>query len=51
MKARELLIAIDAPIKQVAFETGFDSIHYFSRLFIIKIGCPPSEIRNKLTLE
>lgn len=51
MKARELLIATDAPIKQVAFETGFDSIQNFSRLFKNKIGCPPSEIRNKLTLE
>jgi AraC-like DNA-binding protein len=46
MRAKELLLASDMPIKQVAFETGFDSVHYFSRLFKNKIGAPPSEVRN-----
>ncbi|ASB48010.1 AraC family transcriptional regulator [Alkalitalea saponilacus] len=46
MRAKELLLATDMPIKQVAYETGFDSIHYFSRLFKNKMGQPPSEMRN-----
>ncbi|RCW32524.1 AraC family transcriptional regulator [Marinilabilia salmonicolor] len=47
MRAKELLLATDMPIKQVAYETGFESIHYFSRLFKSKMGMPPSEARNK----
>ncbi len=45
MRAKELLLATDMPIKEVAYETGFESIHYFSRLFKSKIGIPPSEVR------
>ncbi len=47
MKARELILSTDLPIKQVAYETGFESIHYFSRLFKNKMGAPPSEMRGK----
>jgi|SRR5690554_1207897 AraC-like DNA-binding protein len=46
MKARELLASTDLPIKQVAVETGFESIHYFSRLFKNKMGYSPSEVRK-----
>jgi AraC-like DNA-binding protein len=46
MKARELLLSTDLPIKQVAYETGFESIHYFSRLFKSKMGIPPSEVKK-----
>jgi AraC-like DNA-binding protein len=45
MRAKELLLSTDMPIKQVAYETGFESIHYFSRLFKSKMGVPPSEAR------
>jgi AraC-like DNA-binding protein len=47
MRAKELLLATDMPIKQVAYETGFESIHYFSRLYKNKMGIPPSEVRDK----
>ncbi len=47
MRAKELILATDIPIKQIAYDTGFDSIHYFSRLFKSKMGMPPSEMRNK----
>jgi AraC-like DNA-binding protein len=46
MRAKELLLATNMPIKQVAYETGFESIHYFSRLFKSKMGIPPSEARS-----
>ncbi|HHU59203.1 MAG TPA: helix-turn-helix domain-containing protein, partial [Bacteroidales bacterium] len=46
MKARELLASTDLPIKQVAVETGFESIHCFSRLFKNKMGYSPSEVRK-----
>jgi transcriptional regulator GlxA family with amidase domain len=45
MRAKELLLATDMSIKQVAYETGFESIHYFSRLYKSKMGVPPSEAR------
>ncbi|MGQ1947992.1 AraC family transcriptional regulator [Geofilum sp. OHC36d9] len=48
MRAKELLLTTDMPIKEVAYETGFESIHYFSRLFKSKIGQPPSELRKGL---
>ncbi|MGQ1891844.1 AraC family transcriptional regulator [Thermophagus sp. OGC60D27] len=47
MRAKELLLSTDIPIKQVAFETGFESTHYFSRLYKKKMGIPPSEVRKK----
>lgn len=47
MRAKELLLTTNIPIKEVAFETGFESIHYFSRLFKSKVGQPPSELRKR----
>jgi len=45
-KARELLIATDLSVKEIAFQLGFHSIHYFSRIFKKKTGLSPSEFRQ-----
>ncbi|WP_379211152.1 helix-turn-helix transcriptional regulator [Paenibacillus sp. GCM10012303] len=35
-------------IQQIAESTGFNSLHYFSRLFKQKFGCSPSQWREEL---
>jgi AraC-like DNA-binding protein len=45
-RAREMLASSDLSIKEIAYEMGFQSIHYFSRIFKKKTGMSPSEIRN-----
>lgn len=46
-KARELLSTTHLNINEIASQTGFDSVFYFSRIFKEKIGVPPSFYRNK----
>lgn len=46
LRAKELLITNQKPVKEVAYELGFSSIYYFSRLFKDKIGVNPSEVKN-----
>jgi len=46
MRAKELLLATDKSIKEISFELGFQSIHYFSRIFKNKTGISPSEFRH-----
>ncbi len=46
MRAREMLLSTDMSIKEISFELGFQSIHYFSRLFKKKMGASPSEYRK-----
>lgn len=46
MKAREMILTSDQSIKKICLELGFDSIHYFSRLFKKKTGMNPSELRK-----
>lgn len=45
-RARDLLVSSDLSIKEIAFQVGFHSIHYFSRCFKKKTGRSPSEFRN-----
>lgn len=45
-RAKEMLASTDRSIKEIAFELGFHSIHYFSRIFKKKTGISPSEIRK-----
>jgi len=45
-RAREMLASSDLSIKEIAYEMGFQSIHYFSRIFKKKTGMSPSEIRK-----
>lgn len=46
MRAKELLLSTDKSIKEISFELGFQSIHYFSRIFKNKTGVNPSEFRK-----
>lgn len=45
-RARDLLVSSDLSIKEIAFQVGFHSIHYFSRCFKKKTGRSPSEFRK-----
>jgi transcriptional regulator GlxA family with amidase domain len=45
-RAREMLVSTERSIKEIAFDLGFQSIHYFSRIFKKKTGFAPSEIRK-----
>lgn len=46
MRAKELLLSTDKTVKEISFELGFQSIHYFSRLFKKKVGINPTELRK-----
>jgi AraC-like DNA-binding protein len=46
-KAKELLTYSDMSITQISEQTGFQSIHYFSRFFSQKEGLSPYEFRQK----
>ena len=45
-KVCELLIETDKPVSAIAFESGFESLSYFNRVFFKKKGVKPSEIRK-----
>jgi len=44
-KAEDLLLISQKPVKEIAYELGFQSTFYFSRLFKNKTGKNPSEFR------
>jgi len=46
-KAKELLKYSDMNITQISEQTGFQSLHYFSRFFTQKEGISPYEFRQK----
>ncbi len=46
MRAKELLINTNLPIKEIADELGFQSVYYFSRIFKEKTLRNPSELRR-----
>ena len=46
-KAKELLNNTDLRAKQIAYNLGFKSDHYFCRLFKMKTGLTPQEFRAK----
>jgi len=45
--AKRLLLA-DAPVTDVCFEVGFQSLGSFSTLFARRVGAPPSAFRRRL---
>lgn len=49
-KARELLSTTMLPVKEIAMLMGFQSLHYFSRVFKIKSGCSPLDYRKRYYL-
>jgi AraC-like DNA-binding protein/mannose-6-phosphate isomerase-like protein (cupin superfamily) len=45
-KSMELLLEKDWTISRIAQETGFESIHYFTRVFTRKLGVAPGKFRK-----
>ncbi|MCC3373980.1 AraC family transcriptional regulator [Cohnella sp. REN36] len=51
MQAAETLLKTTvSPIKEIAEHTGFQSLHYFTRVFADTFGMPPAEFRKKKLL-
>ena len=46
-KTKDLLIATQKPLKEIALDIGLESYDYFCRVFKRKTGYTPSEFRNK----
>ncbi len=46
IRAKEMILTTNKSIKEISYELGFQSIHYFSRLFKKKVGQNPTEIRG-----
>lgn len=47
-KARELLTATDRSISEIAYEVGFSSPAYFTRVYREMFNETPSELRERL---
>jgi AraC-like DNA-binding protein len=47
MRAKEMILATDKTLKEICFELGFESPHYFSRYFKKKVGVNPNNLRHK----
>lgn len=50
-KAGILLSESDVPIKDISIQTGFKSIHYFSKVFSKEMDMPPGQFRKKFRHE
>lgn len=48
-KAKDLLIASNLPLKEIAHSLGFETLDYFCRLFKQKTGFTPSDFKEKNT--
>ncbi len=46
-KAKEFLLATDLTISEIAYETGFSSPAYFTRMFTKEMGVNPTTYRNR----
>lgn len=49
-RACEMLLESEKTLEEIAAETGFGRASYFCSVFKAKKGCPPSEYRQKCTL-
>lgn len=45
--ALNLLVYSDMSIKSIAAASGYDNVHYFTRIFKNKTGFPPGYLRQK----
>jgi AraC-like DNA-binding protein len=50
-RAKELLESTLLNVEEIADQTGFDSIYYFSRIFKKKVGLSPNMYRKTFSLE
>ena len=48
-RAAELLAGTDVPIKQIAVDTGFRTVHYLTRVFSAATGEPPAAYRRRMS--
>lgn len=48
LKAKELLSFTDLPIREIAYEVGFNDPQYFAQFFKKKVGCLPRKFRANL---
>ncbi len=46
MRAKELLVTSTKSVKEISYELGFQSVHYFSRYFKKRMGMNASELRT-----
>ncbi|HKJ78925.1 MAG TPA: AraC family transcriptional regulator [Prolixibacteraceae bacterium] len=46
MRAKDLLLSTEKSVKEISYELGFESIHYFSRLYKKKTGSSPTNFRK-----
>ena len=46
-RAKELLTTTDLSVKEIAYRLNFESPDYFSAKFKAKMGCKPSDIKQK----
>lgn len=47
LRAHELLVKNFGTVSEIAFQTGFGSLSYFTRCFHEEFGCTPSEARER----
>lgn len=47
VKAKQLLLGTSMEIKEIADACGWENLHYFSRMFKVKTGMPPSHYREQ----
>lgn len=45
-KAKDMLLTTDRQIKEIASLCGFESVHYFTRVFTAKLGVTPARFRR-----
>lgn len=46
MRARHLLTTTDLPMQEIAYQCGFETANYFSRVFRLAVGQSPTEFRK-----
>ena len=45
-RASQLLLQGDVPVKEIAAQCGFQSVHYFTKIFTRRIGVSPAKFRR-----